>query len=777
MTKSLHLDSGKELNHYKIRSPLGKGGMGEVFLAEDSRLDRKIALKILPPDVASDPSRLSRFESEAKAIAALNHPNIVTIFSVEQAEGIHFLTMELVQGQTLTQAIPEGGFHLPQLLTIAIGIAEALAAAHNKGIIHRDLKPGNIMLNDELRVKVLDFGLAKFNRNESVSDSSQIETRMQTGEGVVVGTVPYMSPEQLRGAELDHRTDIFSFGIILYEMATGKRPFCEASTAELISAILKDVPPPINEIRIELPRDLGRLVDRCLEKDPERRIQTAKDVRNELDSMRRDLETGTHRWSSSTALRAETREKSIAVLPFVNHSNNPDDEHFSDGITEEILIALAQVDKLRVAARTSSFFFKGKNEELKVIGEKLNVTSVLEGSIRRAGSRLRITAQLIDVSSGFHLWSERYDREMTDVFEIQDEIAAAIVSKLKISLSENSEKQLVKRGTENLEAYELYLKGRVFQHRRGRSVAQALEYFGKAAQLDPNYADVFAMMSDSFRSLVSYGVRPAPEMMPRAKGAAQRALSLDPDNAQAYLTLAHVALTFDRDFNRAYECWMRALELDPDHAQARADYALWWLSMLHGKWDEAVLEMKKAVTIDPLSSWVAGMNSMVLTGSGEHAAGIAEAQRAVELDPESFIARWAMVEVYARSKDYAKVVAAAEPALQMSGRNPMVLATYGIAQSHIGNQHATEAVYAELSARQNTEYIQPFWMASVAAASGRVDQAMKIAKQAVEERNPQVICARHIPEWELLRNHADFPMLLKEIGLDHEIPLHPQLSQ
>jgi len=627
-------------------------------------------------------------------------------------------------------------------------------------------------------VKVLDFGLAKFIGNESSDSSdSQIETRMKTGEGLVVGTMPYMSPEQVRGAELDHRSDIFSFGIILYEMATGKRPFCEASTAELISAILKDAPPPLTEIRIELPRDLGRLVDRCLEKDPDRRIQTAKDVRNELDTMRRDLETGTHRWSSSSTMRAEAREKSIAVLPFVSHSNNPDDEHFSDGITEEILIALGQVDKLRVAARTSSFFFKGKNEELKVIGEKLNVNSVLEGSIRRAGSRLRITAQLIDVSSGFHLWSERYDREMTDVFEIQDEIAAAIVSKLKISMSENSEKQLVKRGTSNLDAYELYLKGRVFQHRRGRSVAQALEYFGKAAQLDPNYADVFAMMSDSFRSLVAYGVRPAAEMMPRAKGAAQRALSLDPDNAQAYETLAHVALTFDRDFNRAYEYWMRALELDPEHAMARADYALWWLSMLHGKWDEAESEMKKAVTSDPLSSWVAGMHSMVLTGSGDHAAGIAEAQRAVELDPESFVARWASVEVYAHAKEYSKVISAAEPALQMSGRNPMVLGIYAIAQSHIGNRQIAEAVYAELTARRNTEYIQPFWMTAVAAASGRMDEAMIIAKQAVEEHNPQVICARHIPEWELLRKHPDFPMLLKEIGLDREIPLHPQFSQ
>jgi tetratricopeptide (TPR) repeat protein len=321
----------------------------------------------------------------------------------------------------------------------------------------------------------------------------------------------------------------------------------------------------------------------------------------------------------------------------------------------------------------------------------------------------------------------------------------------------------------------LYLKGRVFQHRRGRSVVQALEYFGRAAQLDPDYVDVFAMMSDSFRSLVAYGVRPATEMMPRAKNAALRALSLDPDNAQAHETLAHVALTFDRDFIKAYQYWKRALELDPNHAVARADYSLWWLCMLHGAWDEAVNEMKTAVKSDPLSSWVAGMNSMVLTGSGAHEEGIAEAQRAIELDSESFIARWAMIEVLARSGKYEKVVSVVEPALQMSGRNPMILATLGIAQSHLGNQHVTEAVYAELSARQNTEYIQPFWMAAVAAASGRIDHAMKIAREAIEERNPQVICARHIPEWELLQTHPEFPELLKQIGLDQDIPLHPQI--
>jgi non-specific serine/threonine protein kinase len=387
---------GETLSHYRILDKLGEGGMGAVYAAEDSTLGRKVALKVLPPEMADNPDRLRRFEREAKTVAALNHPNIVTIYSVEEAEGARFITMELVDGESLETKIPTGGLHLEEFFQVAIPLADALAAAHARGITHRDLKPANVMLTADGRVKVLDFGLAKLTSSEDSSDDAQTEIRTMslTQEGTVLGTVPYMSPEQVQGLGVDHRTDIFSVGIILYEMATGRRPFQGHTQADLISSILRDSPQSATEINAVLPNHLGRVLKRCLEKDPDRRFQTALDLRNELEELQKEGGRG----------GAGDVVPSMAVLPFADFSPEKDQDYFCEGMAEEIINLLVKVEGLRVASRTSAFQIKDAATDIREIGEKLHVDTVLGGSVRKAGDRLRITAQLIKVEDGYHIW-------------------------------------------------------------------------------------------------------------------------------------------------------------------------------------------------------------------------------------------------------------------------------------------------------------------------------------------------------------------------------------
>jgi serine/threonine protein kinase len=403
---------GQRLGAYQLSSRIGVGGMGEVYRAHDPRLGREIAIKVLPAALAADRERLHRFEQEARAAAALSHPNIVTIHSVEEANGIRFLTMELVEGQPLSDLIPPGGLPLDRLLGVAIPLADALAAAHAKGITHRDLKPANVMVGADRRVTVLDFGLAKLHESSPAAGCvTALPTVDMTGEGRIVGTVSYMSPEQAEGKPIDHRSDLFSLGVILYELATGRRPFTGETSVSIISSILKDTPHSITDLKATLPRELGRIVRRALTKDRERRYQTAKDLRNELEDLKQEIESGPV--APHIAPRSVERAASIAVLPFTDMSEPKDQDWFCDGIAEEILNALTPLNGLRVAARTSAFSFKGKSDDLRTIGERLNVTTVLEGSVRRAGDRVRITVQLSDVQNGFQLWSERYDREPT----------------------------------------------------------------------------------------------------------------------------------------------------------------------------------------------------------------------------------------------------------------------------------------------------------------------------------------------------------------------------
>jgi non-specific serine/threonine protein kinase len=477
---------GQTISHYRIVEKLGGGGMGVVYKAEDTRLDRFVALKFLPKELAHDRHAMERFRREAKAASALNHPNICTIYEIDEQNGTAFIAMEYLDGMTLECLIGGRPVELHRILEISSEIADALAAAHSKNIVHRDIKPGNIFVSGCGRAKVLDFGLAKTTIQDSKDSEATALTLTETG--IAMGTLPYMSPEQLLGQRVDHRTDIFSMGDVLYEMATGRRPFVGGTSMELSSSILRDTPKEVTELRAELPSGLQRIVERCLAKEPAERYASAQELRDAVERLRRDLSSGSRTSPAGGA--------SIAVLPFANMSADPENEFFADGITEEIINALSKIDELRVAARTSAFSFKGKHVDLRIVGERLNVKTVLEGSVRKSGNRVRIMAQLVSVADGYQLWSERYDRELKDIFEVQDEIASAIADRLKVALK-GGQQPSVKAGTSNLEAYQFYLKGRALLYRRGLDIRRAANCFDSAVALDPHYALAWAGLGDA----------------------------------------------------------------------------------------------------------------------------------------------------------------------------------------------------------------------------------------------------------------------------------------
>jgi non-specific serine/threonine protein kinase len=609
---------GTKLGSYEIVAPLGAGGMGEVYRARDPRLGREVALKVLPEAVASHPDRLARFEREAKTVAALNHPHIVTIHSIEEAGGIRFLTMELVEGQSLDQLVAPGGLPLPRALELSIAIADALAAAHEKGIVHRDLKPGNVMVTRQGRVKVLDFGLAKLEERPARQGSGSFDgTQALTVDspistaGQVVGTVLYMAPEQLRGEAVDARADLFAFGILLYELVTGRRPFAGKTLADVSSAILRDAPEPIQMVRAELPRDLDRIIGRCLEKDCERRFQTAKDVRNELELVRDEFESEAKSPprpvatpaaelttpSNDTPSRtpAVAAKKSIAVLPFADMSPQKDQDYFCEGIAEEIINALSKIEALQVASRSSAFAFKG-HQDVRKVGEQLGAGTVLEGSVRKAGDRLRISAQLVKVADGYQLWSERYDRDLQDVFAIQDEIAENIVKALRVVLSDKEKRAIEKAPTANVQAYDFYLRGRQYFHQwRKKGVEYARRMFERAMEIDPGYALAHAGAADCCSALYTWWDA-SKANLEGADNYSRKALELDPELAEGHEARG-LALTLRKQYDEAEAEFQTAIRLDPKLFEARYFFARACLAQ--GKYAQAASLFEQASELRP----------------------------------------------------------------------------------------------------------------------------------------------------------------------------------
>ena len=795
------------LAHYRLLDKLGAGGMGEVYLAQDTKLDRKIALKVLPPAAASDPTRLERFQREARAVAALNHPHIVTLYSVEEADGVHFLTMERVEGRSLDRLIPEGGLPLRRLLEIAVALCDALAAAHDKGIVHRDLKPANVIVGENGRPKVLDFGLAKLGHAPgSAGLDSQLSTQVQTREGVVMGTVPYMSPEQVSGRPLDHRTDLFSLGVMLYEMASGHRPFQGGSSAELVSSILRDLPPDLVELKAELPEDLARTIQHCLEKDPERRPRSAHDVHDALVTLRRKTESGEQataarpaaRSTPSTAWGATARAQgakmaaaaialvvlgaatiayfgsrdagridSIAVLPFVNGDANPDTDYLADGISEGISNNLSQIQSLRVMAQDSVRRYKGRQVEARTIGRELGVRAVLTGAITSRGDALRIQAELVDVRTGAQLWGQQLTRRQGEVLELQDEIATHISGRLELRLSGEEKKQVARRDTADQGAYQRYLKGRYhWNERTNEGYRKAIGFFREAIDLDPSYARAYVGLADSHAFLEVEGVK-AQDRYEKAIGIVRKALEIDDTLGEAHASMAMLIQNRDWNLAGAEREYRRAVELSPSYGSAHHWYGEMLVQL--GRFDEALEHYRRALEVDPLSSAIGSDHGISLFYARRYDDAIAELKKALDADPKFSRTHHYLARVYAQVGRYREAVDEHQKGWLFAGDDPEPVArrTAGIREA-LGRSGARGFWEALLELERQKDPRPSEWAHDIAvfhARLGEKDQSFSWLEKAYADRPFELLFLKVGPEWDNLRGDPRFLDLLRRIGL------------
>lgn len=750
---------GTTLSHYHIIELLGKGGMGEVYRARDTKLDRDIALKILLSQVAADPERKARFAREARAVAALNHPCIVTIHSVEEDAGTPFLTMELVRGSDLSHHIPEGGMPVGRLLGLAIQIAEALAAANDVGITHRDLKPGNVMVTPTDQVKLLDFGLAKFGRGAD-ADVMAALTDALTVDGTILGTIAYMSPEQLDGKPADHRSDLFALGIMLYQMATGSKPFNGPTQAAIMTAILRDEPKPVSELRPELPARLDGVIQGCLRKQPGERYQTARDLKSDLQAIVDDPGSSSGPGAARGPLAGRSDPgtaggpPAIAVLPFTDLSQHGDQEYFCDGMTEEIINALTGVDGIRVAARTSSFQYKGRDSDVRAIGRSLNVDLVLEGSVRTAGDRLRVTAQLIKVADGYHLWSERYSRTMEDVFEIQDEIAASIASALETTIGAAAAKPAA-RHSGNVDAYHYYLRGRHCWNRRHQGVLpKALEYFRQAIDADPEYALAYSGLADCYNVLGFYGFDRPESAFRRSIAAATKALEIHSDHAEAHASLAYAQHHLNWNFQAAVAGYRHAIELKPGYAVAHQWYALAHVCV--GRPDEAKREILRARELDPLSPVISTAVGWVHYLSGDIDRAVTELNAALELEPGFAWVSFVLGHANLQAGNLPKSIQSFRKAADATDRAPFYLAGLGHALAASGNETAGREILNELLERSTREYVSAEYVASIHAALGDRNEMFDWLRRAVDSRASGVIYAHVDPQFAMAHGDPRF---------------------
>ena len=756
------LSSGTRLGAYEILSPLGAGGMGEVYRARDQRLGRLVAIKVLPSDVASSSDRLARFEREARTVAGLNHPNIVTLHSIEDEGDVRFLTMELVEGQTLSTLVTPGGLPVPRILELAIALTDALVAAHERGVVHRDLKPGNVMVNREGRVKVLDFGLAKMMDVQASGKDLTIDLTMPAKEGQIVGTVPYMAPEQLRGESADERSDLFALGVMLYELATGQRPFAGSSMAEIGSSILRDTPEALRRLRSDFPAELERVVERCLAKTRAERVQTALEVNNELRLLRKTLERG------PAEVPRAGGAATVAVLPFVNRSASADDEYFSDGLADELLNVLAKIKGLRVSARASSFRFKGKDVPLDEIGRALNVATVLDGSVRKAGNRVRISVQLVNVNDGYHLWSETYDRTLDDIFAVQDDIARSVVKELRTALlGEEADSdasgqaraevaRAAKGRTTDPEVHRLVLLARHAYGRKTRQdTAQAIEYYEKALERDPHAALVWVELGRAYYTQGGLGWAPWSRAVDRGRQAAERALSIEPDLADAHGFMARIHME-TWDWRAAEASFARALELDPSSANVLRGAGT--MSWALGRWEEARTRLMRSLEQDPLSTGSHQVLGTVLRGMGRFAEAEASVRRALELAPEGVMnhAHYALLLIAMDRKDEALREAARER------DDTYRLWALTIVHHALGNRAESDSMLAQLIEQYAED--SAYQIASAYAARGETDQAFDWLERAYRQQDPGLLSVRSdCVRWQ---SDSRWPAFLRKLGLD-----------
>lgn len=733
------LDQGSRLGPYEVLGSLGAGGMGEVYRARDARLEREVALKILPSDVAEDESRRQRLTREAKALASLNHPNIVTIHSVEQHGGVHFFTMELVEGEPLSARVPTGGMPTDRLLRIAIPLVAAVGAAHERGIIHRDIKPANVVIGSDDRVKVLDFGLAKRGpgpaRDETLSHSLTLE-------GLVVGTVHYMSPEQSLGKAIDARSDIFSIGAVLYEMASGSRPFDGATTTEIIDRIGHAEPAPIARPGRIVPEELERIVRKCLEKTPARRYPSASDLLVDLRNLERGSERGFGSTASGRAAAAaptDTPIDSIAILPFENGTQDPEAEYLCDGLAECLINTLSQLPRLRVISRTSSFSYKGRASDPQAVGRDLNVRAVLLGRMTQRKDRLLVSAELVDAGGNFQLWGGRYNRPLADYFDIEEDLAATISEKLRLALSGEEARRLKRRPTDDPQAYHLYLKGREFIVGTPEQMNKATEYFQEAIRRAPEYALAYAGLAEAHLIQAVHGVRTLDDARRGANAALARALEIDPDLAEGHTVKGMVRFALEWDWGEAEPEFRRGIELSPGSSVAHLEYSDYLAAMV--RLEEAMVQAQLAQQLDPLSSAPTHYVAYCLLVLGRYEKAAAEFKKALDLHP-NWVWGWIkLARTYQRAGQCADALAAAERAEAETPQEPSPLARAWLScvYAHCGRRSRAEEALAQLSDPSREKPVDPCVLADIHDALGNREACLDLLERAYEQHSINLI--------------------------------------
>ena len=741
------LTHGTKIAHFTIDRPIAFGGMGEVYLAEDSDLKRQVVLKLLPPRWSSDRERREQLKREAQTAAGFTHPNVVTVYEIGEHQGTTFIAMEYVQGESLRHKMAKQRLTTPEIARLFTQLCQALGSAHRAGIVHRDIKPRNILIDANGDAKLLDFGLALSRHLENGAVGKQI-----------AGTVAYMSPEQARGEICDSRSDIFSLGVLLYEIVSGELPFRGDYEAAVQYALLNREPEIIVSWPEDIPRKLERIILKSLSKSPTERYQTTSDLAQDILSVI-SVDSTLVRVSST-----ESERPSIAVLPFADMSPEHNQEYFCDGIADELITALNHLGSIRVSSRTSAFQFKGLNIDVREVGQKLRVSHALEGSVRKSGTRLRISAKLVNVADGYAIWSESYDRDQQDVFAIQEEISQAIAANLKIRLVDSLRRSILPHRTDNIEAYNLYLKGRFFWNKRYEGGLQkGIEYFSQAINLDPAYAAAYAGLADSYNIIGFYNFQSPLEACPKAKAYARKALEIDPMLAEALTALGWSQTFFDWNFEAAEAQYQQALEINPRYATTHHYRALQLVAM--GRFDEGIEAVRRALELDPLTLIFNATLGGLLYFARRFDESLDQHRRTIEMD-KSFPLTYAyMSGPLIQKGETGQAVDFCRKAYELSGESSYASSMLAYSLSAAGKHDEARRTIDELVSLSATRYVSSYHIALPYAGLGDADHAIIWLEKAFEERDNWMVWLGVHPGFDAIRTDPRFQALIRRVGL------------